>query len=297
MKHNLKLHILTTIVLVLFFLSSSKAQENTFSGAIVIDKTEVLSYTITYQLTNTDTFTGFSISDLNGKEETKAQLTGKYNAKDNTLSFEEKKIVYTKSDTPLEEFCLMKVKGKIEKKGGKTIFTGDFEALGSSDDIICASGTLFLLSEKDMNELSAKVSKVIKKSPSADSIAKAEADPTPWSRNVFEIESGKTVELELKSNQLVIELVDDRFQDGDRVSVLKNSVKVINYLELTNRVQSFKYDIGKDDKEVTFTFIAEDEGSIALTTFKAVIKNGRENNLIMTSLNKGERVSVVFKRK
>lgn len=296
MKHLLELHILTTLVLGLFLLPS-KAQEYTFSGAIVIDKTEVLSYTITYQLSNTNTLTGFSISDLNGKEETKSQLTGKYNKKDHTLSFEEKKIVYTKGDTPLEEFCLMKVKGKIEKKGGKTIFTGDFDALGSSEDVICASGTLILLSEKDVNELSAKALKVIKKLPPADSIAAADADPTPWSRNVFEIESGKSVELELKSNHLVLELVDDRFQDGDRVSILKNSVKMVNKLELTNQVQSFNYDIDKDEKEVTFTFIAEDEGTIALTTFKAAIKNGRENNLIMTSLNEGERVSVIFKRK
>lgn len=91
MKHSLELHILTTIVLVLFFLPS-KAQEFTFSGAIVIDKTEVLSYTITYTITEENILTGFSISDLNGKEETKAQLTGKYNAKEKTLSFDEKKL-------------------------------------------------------------------------------------------------------------------------------------------------------------------------------------------------------------
>ncbi|MDY0343292.1 MAG: hypothetical protein RBR28_06945 [Lentimicrobium sp.] len=296
MKHSLELHILTTIVLVLFFLPS-KAQEFTFSGAIVIDKTEVLSYTITYTITEENILTGFSISDLNGKEETKAQLTGKYNAKEKTLSFDEKKIVYSKGETPSDEFCLMKVKGKIEKKGGKTIFTGDFNAVGLSDDIICASGTLILLSEKDISELSAKASKVIQKLPKVDSIAVPKVDPTPWSRNVFEIESGKSIELELKSDQLIIELVDDRFQDGDRVSVLKNGVKVINNLELTNRVQSFKYEIGKEEKEITFSFIAEDEGSIALTTFKAVIKNGRENNLIMTSLNKGEKIKVIFKRK
>jgi hypothetical protein len=256
-----------------------------------------LSYTITYTITEENILTGFSISDLNGKEETKAQLTGKYNAKEKTLSFDEKKIVYSKGETPSDEFCLMKVKGKIEKKGGKTIFTGDFNAVGLSDDIICASGTLILLSEKDISELSAKASKVIQKLPKVDSIAVPKVDPTPWSRNVFEIESGKSIELELKSDQLIIELVDDRFQDGDRVSVLKNGVKVINNLELTNRVQSFKYEIGKEEKEITFSFIAEDEGSIALTTFKAVIKNGRENNLIMTSLNKGEKIKVIFKRK
>ncbi|GAB1403313.1 hypothetical protein DSECCO2_554090 [anaerobic digester metagenome] len=296
MKLRSNLQIFGVIVFIVMLSLSSLAQEYIFAGAIVIDKTEVLSYRITYQIDQTNTISGFSISDLNGKEETKAQLTGKYNPKDRTLSYVENKIVYTKSTTPIEEFCLMKVNGKIEKKSGKTIFTGTFEAVGSSDDIICASGTLILLSEKDMDELSAKAVKAVKKLPAAAE-KPIETEPEPWSRNVFEIKPGKNVELELKSNELIIELVDDRFQDGDRVSVFKNSVKVIDKLELTNRVQSFKYAIDEQEKEIVFTFLAEDEGSIAQTTFKAVIKNNRENNLFICSLEKGEKVSVIFKKK
>jgi hypothetical protein len=279
----------------------ASAQDITFSGAIVIDKSEVMSYSITYQLSAGNTLTGYSIGDVNGKEETKALITGKYNTRDNSLAFEEKKILNSKSEIPVEEFCLMKVQGKIEKKGGKTIFTGDFEAIGLSKDIVCASGTLILLSEKDINELSAKAKKVTDKLPQPDITVenpdtKTMEDTTSWSRNFIALESGKTAELELKSDIIILELIDDRFQDGDRMSVYKNGVKVINKLEITNRVQSFKYEIGKQERDVTIIFKAEEEGSIALTTFKAVIKNGRENNLIMASLNKGESVKVVLKR-
>ncbi len=277
------------------------AQETTLSGAIVIDKTEVMSYTFTYKLSDNNTLTGYSISDLNGPEETKSQISGSYNPKLQTLNFEEKRILNTKSETPINEFCLMKVQGKFEKKGGKTIFTGEFTAFSPNDDILCPSGTLILLTEKDLNALSAKAAKVIKKLPSADSLARAkksaEAEEIPWTRNVFEMDAGKTAELELKSDFLILELVDNRFQDGDRISVFKNGVKVISNLEMTNKVQSYRYEIGKNEKEITFTFLAEDEGSIALTTFNAVIKNGRENNLIRASLNKGETIKMVVKRK
>lgn len=285
----------------LTFSANGQAQETILSGAIVIDKTEVMSYTITYQLSDNNTLTGHSISDLSGQEETKAQITGNYNSKTRTLNFEEKKILHTKSESPIDEFCLMKVQGKFEKKGGKTIFTGDFSAFNQHDDILCASGTLILLTEKDLNALSAKAAKVIKKMPSADSLAHAkeaaEAEEIPWTRNVFEMDAGKTAEIELKSDFIVLELVDNRFQDGDKISVFKNGVKIIPNLEMTNKVQSYRFEIPKNEKEVTFTFLAEDEGSIALCTFNAVIKTGRENNLIKASLNKGETIKMVLRKK
>lgn len=152
-----------------------------------------------------------------------------------------------------------------------------------------------------MNALSAKAAKVIKKLPSADSLAlakeAAKADTLPWARNVFEMDNGKSAEIELKSNFIILELVDNRYQDGDKISVFKNGVKIISNLEMTNKVQSYRYEIGKNEKEVTLSFLAEDEGSIALATFTAVIKNGRENNLIRASLNKGETIKVIVKRK
>lgn len=301
MKHSSKSRLLLITIILLSWLKTP-AQDITFSGAIVIDKTEVMSYTITYQLSKNNELTGYSTGDLNGKEETKSLITGKYDPKRNTLTFEEKKILNSKAKTPVEEFCLMKVQGKIDNKGGKTVFTGNFNAFSLSNEVICASGTLILLSEKDINELSAKTEKILKKLPPPDNLpdesnASAVVDPVPWTRNVIELESGNTTELELKSDVLILELVDDRFQDGDIISVYKNGVKVINNLEITNRVQSYKYEIGKEEREVTFSIKAEAEGSIALTTFKAVVRNGQENNLIVTSLNKGEWVKVILRRK
>ncbi len=279
-----------------------EAQEIRLSGAIVIDKTEVMSYSIAYQVDANNMLSGYSIGDLQGTEETKALIGGTYNPKDRTLIFEEKKIVSTQSETPVDEFCLMKVTGKFEKKGGTSIFTGKFDAFSSSNEVICASGTLVLMTEKDIDKLTSQAVKMIKNTPKLKEVdseqeIKPDADTTSWSRRVIELEAGKTIELELKSDHLVLELIDDRFQDGDKVSVFKNGVKIINSLEIINRVQSFKYVIDKKEQLTTFTFLAEEEGSIALTTFKAVIKNGRENIVILTSLNKGESVKVVFKKK
>ena len=46
-----------------------EAQEIRLSGAIVIDKTEVMSYSIAYQVDANNMLSGYSIGDLQGTEE------------------------------------------------------------------------------------------------------------------------------------------------------------------------------------------------------------------------------------
>lgn len=285
-----------------FFLAlflNTIAQQTTLTGAIVIGNAEVMSYKITYDLSNNNILSGYSLCDVNGKEETKARITGFYNPKNKTLNFEEISILSTKSKAPVDEFCLMKVNGIFEKKGGKLIYTGKFESGTSNPQISCSSGTLVLLTEKGLDELATKANKVLAKAPSSESKGKVtEAKPIPadWVRNVIELGAGSVKEFELKSNEIQLDIVDDRFQDGDKITLTKNGVTVVTGLEITNRVKSFKFTTSGDDKDLIFTIKAEDEGSIALTTVKAVLRNGNEVNMFMICLNKGEAVKIAFRK-
>lgn len=288
-------------VFFVFFLSlcfNILAQQTTLTGAIVIGNTEVMSYKITYKLNN-NVLSGYSLCDENGNEETKARITGYYNPKNKTLNFEEKSIISTKSKTPSDEFCLMKVNGNFEKKGGKLIYTGKFESRSYNSLISCASGTLALLTEKSMNEIATKATRALKKAPIPDSMKKDTEEkliPTNWVRNVSELGSGSVKEIELKSNDYQLDLVDDRFQDGDKISLYKNNVKVVSGLEITNQVKSFKFTTSDKEKDVTFTIKADDEGAIALTTVNAALRSGNEVNMIKICLNKGESVKIVLRK-
>lgn len=66
--------------------------------------------------------------------------------------------------------------------------------------------------------------------------------------------------------------------------------------EITNRVKSLKFYISEKDKPLTITLIATDEGTIPLTTVKAVLRNGNESNLLNTSMNKGQSVKITFQK-
>lgn len=286
-----------------FFLFSglwAGAQETTLTGAIVIGKAEIMSYKITYRLNNNNSLTGTSISDYNGNEETKATITGRYNPREKTLSFEEKHIINTRSKATVDEFCLMKVSGKFETKAGKSVFTGKFESLNRNPEIFCDSGTLVLMTEKTLNDLAVKAGKAIEKLPPTDKPVKnttEETAPVAMTRNVIELTPGSITELELKSDIIQLDIVDDRIQDGDKITLLKNGVRVVSGFEITNQVRSFKFDIPKDENLVTFTIIADDEGTVALTTIKGSLRNGNEVNLIVAGMDRGQSVKIVLKRK
>ncbi len=91
-------------------------------------------------------------------------------------------------------------------------------------------------------------------------------------------------------------MVDDKYQDGDKVTIKENDKIILTDFEITNRVKSLKFYISENDKPLTITLIATDEGAIPLTTVKAVLRNGNESNLINASMNKGQSVKITFQK-
>lgn len=284
----------------LLFCFSSIAQQTTLTGAIVLEKTEFMSYKITYQLNNTNVLAGYSVCDINGNEETKARITGFFNPKKKTLNFEEISIISTRSKTPVDEFCLMKVSGKFEKKAGKFVYTGKFDSKCRNPNITCDSGTIVLMTEKNLEALAAKATKALEKVPQPDNLNKEaieEPAPETWVRKVIELAPETVTDFDLESDYIQLDLVDDKYQDGDKVTVMENDTKVLSGFEITNRVKSLRFKSNKEDKAVTLTIIADDEGSIPPATVKAVLRNGNESNVIKASLKKGQSVKMTFKKK
>lgn len=280
--------------------SLAVAQTTTLSGAIVIGKAEVMSYKLVYEVDSKGRLSGYSVSDLNGTAETRARITGSYNSKDKMLMFEETAILSTRMRIPHEEFCLMKVKGKIDNKGGKPVFSGEFTSFATSSNIECEPGTLLLLSEKSMEALSQKVPDALKKLEKDDSMQNAGGTNEPVRLppvQIIELEGGMEREYALRGNEVQLELVDDRFQDGDKVTLLLNQKILAKNLEITNKVKTFKLSPVPGENDLELLLLAEDEGSISLTTVRAVLRQGDEVQMLMFTLNKGESVKLTFNRK
>lgn len=276
------------------------AQTTTLSGAIVIGKAEVMSYQLVYEVDGHGRLSGYSVSDVNGTAETKARITGSYNNKDKTLKFEETAIISTRMRIPYEEFCLMKVSGRIENKGGKPVFNGEFTSAAKSSDIECEPGTLLLLSEKSMEALSRKVPDALKKTEKSDSLQPAGGTSPPVrlpAARIIELEGGMEKEFVLRGREVQLDLVDDRFQDGDKVTLLLNQKVLAKNLEITNKVKTFKLTPAPGENDLELVLLAEDEGSISLTTVRASLRQGDEVQMLMFTLNKGESVRLSLRRR
>jgi hypothetical protein len=279
-------------VFFLFLLFAASAHATGLRGAIVIGNTEVMSYSVVYELDRNNNLSGYSVCDINGSEETKARIRGTYDPKTRSLNFEEVAVISTRSKVPVSEFCLMKVSGRFEKKNGRTMFNGTFTSKSRDPGLLCESGSIVMMMEDDADVLAKRAAKALEKLPPP---AEAPLPEPEWTRNVVEVEAGSLTELRIESPVVQLDLVDDRFQDGDRITVLKNNAVILDALEITNRVKSFRFDLEKEGKEVTFTILAEDEGAISLTTVKASIRSGSQVHLLMVSLSKGESARIVLK--
>lgn len=303
---------LITFFLIIFFVGYSQKVELT--GALIIGKSLTTVYQISYEINKDNTITGYSLSDLNGTYETKAKISGFYNPRKKTLSFTEKSIIRSKSKLSFNEFCLLSVKGKFTQKNNKYVFSGNFSSRSLNNEVLCDSGTIYLATTQDIFELEQKVSKIIDSVAGTNSTGKVvptqydtikAKEKTPLPARILSknsetekmLKAGSITQYALLSDTVRLDIFDDQKQDGDKITVLKNNIPVITDLSTKNTVQSFYYSVDKNEKEILFTIISTDEGSMPPCTIKMYIINGKQKTLLVAPLLKGQMVKLKLIRK
>lgn len=283
---------------IFFFLLLCKitsAQLVDLTGAIIIGKAEMMSYKLVYEINEQNQVTGYSISDVNGVTETKAKITGEYNPRKKTLRFEEKSILNTKTKLAPTEFCLMSVKGKFEKKGGKTLFTGSFLSSSSNKKLICDSGTLILATTQEIKEMVTKAAGKTSNKQQADPMA-ADLAPLLGVSKVKSLEPGSVADYSLLSDTVQLDVLDDRLEDGDMISIYQNKTRLITDFVTTNKVKTFKFPVARNEDIVVFTVVACNEGKSPPNTIKVVLTNGEQKELLIAQLKKGQHIKIQLKR-
>jgi len=256
-------------------------------------------YKIVYEIDDNNIIKGYSISDIGGDAETKARINGTYNPHKKTLKFEEKNILSTKLKLSFNDFCLMSVAGKFDKKGDKQIFTGSFKSKSPNNKLSCDSGTIVLTTTQNIIESAAKYSKLPEYNQLPDTIKKIITENLPPVKNIEKVRSiqaGSTTKYTLMSDTVRLEIFDDQLQDGDKITVLKNNVAILSDYETTKKVQTLKFPIEKNETSVLFTIISTDEGSSPPNTVKVILVNGKERVLLIAPLKKGQMVKILLRR-
>lgn len=291
---------LLSTVLFLFLIPFVFAQKVELAGAVIIGNSEMVTYKIVYSIGENSLISGYSISDLGGQSETRAKISGAYNRRKNSLKFEETGLISSKTNLSDDEFCFMKVKGSFSKKNNLYLYSGNFVSKGNSDKLICDAGTVYLTTTEEILKLEEKVQKIIAKTSLPDSIStyiSEKVQPLKVDEQVKTIKAGSITEYILLSDSIKIEIFDDQEQDGDKITVLKNNTAVLTDFLTTNAVQTLKFGVGPQEKEILFTIISTDEGTSPPNTVKLFLTNGFQRVKLIAPLKKNQMIRIKLVRK
>jgi len=269
------------------------------TGIILIGSSEAVKYQLVYEIKSNNLISGYSVSDAHGSSETRAKISGTYNSRKGTLDFEEMKILSTKTKLLPDDFCLMKVRGKFEKKAGKNILTGTFDSKSTNQKLICSSGTVLLATSEDVNKFLRSLSSASGRGPAADSLNKGVNENLQLLLGVDKVKSlqpESMTEFTLVSDSVQMDVLDDRLEDGDRITIIKNKTTVVSDMLITNKVQTLRFFIDKKDPLVVFTIIACNEGMSPPNTVKMILRNGNDQQLLIAELKKGQMVRLLLRR-
>jgi hypothetical protein len=265
----------------------SKKFDYELLGAIVLDENQLISYKVQFNVEKNNFIQGYSLTDIDGENETKSYIRGYYNDKTDKIQFKESDILYTKSKFLPEEFCFVRFEGKFKSASNKKLLEGKFVGIYDDKDT-CATGEIRLVGKSFIKKKVKKVYKKIKKVKRVDSITKESLKPENYLKKFSEtkIKSGEKVSVFVYTSKLKIDIWDYGIEDGDIITILQNDKPILENIKVSRRKQSFTLSL--DQKENEFKIITVNSGKLETNTTKLKLYDFRREYEVVASLKEGE---------
>lgn len=266
-----------------------------FLGVLMLNRTQLYSYKLEFNI-NKDSIRGYSYTDIEGDNETKSYVFGTFDENTNELVFEEKDVLYTKSDVLTDEFCFIKSRGKLKLNSEKKIFDSEFEGV-YPDGEVCASGKIKIVGTKFVQKKLKKIYKKVKKKKKIDSIVKEKLRPdkilTKFGKT--NLNEDETITIFLNKNQAKFEIWDYGKEDGDIVDVYINGKKVLANLKLKTEKKHLLINLKKGSNSIEVKTI--NSGKIKTNTAKIKIYEANRFYEFLSNINKGKsaKINIVVK--
>ncbi|WP_445711638.1 hypothetical protein [Flavobacterium sp.] len=250
---------------------------------------------ISYRLVFTETkgiIKGYSITDLQGENETKNIISGKYNRETNQFFFEEKEVEYTKSKIIQNDFCNVSFKGKV-KLSSSTKIKGKFESF-FSDKKPCISGEIILVTqtkaENKLVKMDAKIqnsNKIKEKVKDSISLLKILDD---LKINILKKDELTTVYF--NTDEIYISVYDVGKEDGDVISLEIDGLDLLLNYEVKNKEKIIKLKLVKAKSILQIKSVSD--GKVSPNTTKIKIYNATKTIELLAHLNLGDFTSIVL---
>ena len=282
---------------ILLSLNSYSQVNYEFYGALKLngnDKT-----IITYRLVFTEQngkISGYSVTDLDGVNETKNIISCSYDKTKKLFSFQEKEILYTKSKFDENAFCFVNFSGKVKLVENTSKLEGAFKGL-FNNKTKCIDGTISLIGSNKIYNLVNKVNKRLQKSKKVDAKTKKEVNPVKLldSLKINKLSKEQNLNVFWESNVLKLDIWDNGQEDGDIINVFHNNKLLLSEYMVTNKKKTINITlIGKND---VFKIVATNEGKIKPNTAKLELHDKIRSFELLATSNKDEEASITIIKK
>lgn len=290
---------LKKIILGLFLLPTVLIAQNNnkyeFFGVLFLndDKSKMISYRLAFEEKN-GIISGYSITDLDGKHETKNTISGFYDKNSKTISFKEEDILYTKSTYNESAFCYINFKGKLKNLDSKSRIEGDFSGFFKNNKK-CIDGSINLVGDKkiydQLSKMDSKIQKTKRISPEIKE--KTQMVKILDSLKINKLSKDENINVFWKSNSAKFTIWDSGKEDGDIITIYHNEKVILNKHKITNKKTTFEAALTEGLN--TFKIVALNDGEIPPNTVNLEISDNERIFELMSNLKMGEssRITII----
>lgn len=267
-----------------------------FYGALKLNGND--KQMITYKLIFTENqgkINGYTVTDLDGPHETKNSISGFYDKKNKTFSFQEEEILYTKSKFDENSFCFVNFKGKVKLVENTSKLEGDFKGL-FNNKTKCIDGTVALVGSSRIYNLISRLNKKIQKSKKLDDAAKEKYNPYKLidSLKINRLTKNQELTVFWRNSNAKIAIWDNGKEDGDVIDFYHNDKLLLNNFKVTTDKKELDVKLVKKN---VFKIVAVNEGQIKTNTVKIELADGERSFDLLSNLDKGDSAMITIVKK
>lgn len=276
-----------------YFLIAQTPTQYEFAGTLQLKTLELISYKIAFQMKDKNHIEGTSVTDIYGDERTITGISGTFDTIQGLLSFYESENISTKAKT--DQFCFVRCKQlRLKKMGSKTIISGRFNGVQSNGKP-CGNGDIYLIETQYLNQLA---NKVIVETDKKDSIKgsqlKSQITTLRNGLNHYKLTSNATVQVNWKSDAMIMEIWDGENVDQDEIEIYVNERKLLDRIVI--KKERKKLVVPLQPGENTIKVVAIREGSIAPCTANLVISDAESQTYLSAFLKAQESSTIKLYR-
>jgi hypothetical protein len=289
--------LLLLLIIFIPYLSISQTDKvYEFAGTLELSTKEIITFKLTFKELNDGKIEGSSLTDIYGIDRTKSTINGNVDWKNKKISFSENINLDTKSSADPSTFCYVHVSNaKIKTTNGKSIIQGNFSGkFGNGKQ--CINGTIYLIGLDYLSELAKKYLPNYSITD-IDSIltAKANNKDAPVKIGGTILKNNEVLKLNWSSQEIVIDVWDSRYNDGDEIAIYVNDKKVLDKFVMSTEKKTIV--IPFNEKKGSIRIQALKEGTMRYCTANLTLRDGEKNSEVISYLKKNENAIVVLNRK